>query len=91
MSRRTFCKILLVAIAIFAISVLSGVLSAQGRSDQAFERVKEVQAKHTARLMKIKGVVGTAIGLDGKNQRKLVLFRLGSWKNTDLICHWEPT
>ncbi|MHC4337643.1 MAG: Nal1-like putative serine protease, partial [Planctomycetota bacterium] len=40
------------------------VLSAQGGKDAAFERVKEVQAKHTTRLMKIKGVVGTAIGLD---------------------------
>ena len=71
MSRRIFFRVLLVAVAIFAISVLSGVLSAQGRSEQAFERVKEVQAKHTARLMKIKDVVGTAIGLDEKNQPEL--------------------
>lgn len=71
MSRRNFFRVLLVAVAIFAISVLSGVLSAQGRSDAAFERVKEVQERHTARLMKIKDVVGTAIGLDGKNQPEL--------------------
>lgn len=71
MSRRIFFRVLLVAVAIFAISVLSGVLSAQGRSDAAFERVKEVQERHTARLMKIKDVVGTAIGLDGKNQPEL--------------------
>lgn len=79
MSRRIFFRVLLVAVAIFAISVLSGVLSAQGRSEQAFERVKEVQAKHTARLMKIKDVVGTAIGLDGKNQPELKVLtaRLG--------------
>ena len=71
MSRRIFFKVLLVAIAILTVSVLSGILSAQGHSDAAFERVKEVQEKHTARLMKIKGVVGTAIGLDGKNQLEL--------------------
>ena len=68
MSRRIFCKVLLAAVAIFTISVLSGVLAAQGRSDAAFERVKEVQKKHTAGLMKIKGVVGTAIGLDENNK-----------------------
>jgi len=71
MSRRTFFKVLLVAIAIFAISVLTGVLSAQGRSDQAFERVKEVQEKHTARLMKIKGVVGTAVGFNQNDQAEV--------------------
>ena len=68
MSRRTFFKVLLVAVAILGLLVLSDVLSAQGGKDAAFERVKEVQAKHTARLMKIKGVVGTAIGLDKNNQ-----------------------
>lgn len=68
MSRRIFCKVLLVAVTIFGLLVLSDVLSAQGRSDAAFGRVKEVQKKHTGRLMKIKGVVGTAIGLDENNQ-----------------------
>ncbi len=68
MSRRTFFKVLLVAVAILGLLVLSDVLSAQGGKDAAFERVKEVQAKHTARLMKIKGVVGTAIGLDENNK-----------------------
>jgi hypothetical protein len=68
MSRRLFCKVLLVVLAIFTVSVLSGVLSAQGRSDRAFERVREVQERNTARLMKIKGVVGTAIGRDESNK-----------------------
>ena len=71
MSRRIFCRVLLVAVAFFGLLVLSNILSAQGSRDTAFERVKEVQAKHTARLMKIKDVVGTAIGLDGKNQPEL--------------------
>ena len=68
MTRRIFCKVLLVVVAIFGLLVLSGVLSAQGRSDWAFEHVKDVQERHTDRLMAINGVVGTAIGL-GQNER----------------------
>ncbi|MCK4291859.1 MAG: hypothetical protein KAY65_01575 [Planctomycetes bacterium] len=67
MTRRIFCKILLVVVAILGLFVLSGVLSAQGNRDTAFERVKAVQEGHTNRLMAIKGVVGTAVGLDGSN------------------------
>ncbi len=65
MSRRILCKILLVVVAILGLFVLSGVLSAQGNSETAFERVRAVQERHTNSLMAIKGVVGTAIGLDG--------------------------
>jgi len=64
MSRRIFCKVLLVAVAVFSLLVLSSVLSAQGRSDEAFERVREVQERHTDALMARPGVVGTAVGLD---------------------------
>jgi len=46
--------------------VFSGIVSAQGNSANAFERVKEVQERHTDRLMEQDGVVGTAIGLDEK-------------------------
>lgn len=53
---------------IASLLVLSGVLSAQGRSEEAFERVKEVQEAHTERLMAKDGVVGTAVGLDQDNQ-----------------------
>lgn len=68
MSRRIFCKVVLaVVVAVFGLSVFSGVLSAQGRSDEAFERVIEVQERHTERLMALKGVVGTAVGLDRNN------------------------
>ncbi len=68
MSRRFFCRVLLVVVSVFAVLVLSGILSAQGNSGNAFERVKEVQEKHTAKLMAIKGVVGTAIGCDPQEQ-----------------------
>ena len=64
MTRRIFCKVLLVVVAIFGLLVLSGVLMAQGRSEDAFERVREVQERNTNWLMAIDGVVGTAIGFN---------------------------
>ena len=74
MTRRLFSKILLVVVSIFGLLVLAGVLSAQGRSEDAFERVKQVQERHTDRLMAIDGVVGTAVGLgDGAGHAVLVL------------------
>ncbi|MFH1718117.1 MAG: MG2 domain-containing protein [Planctomycetota bacterium] len=64
MTRRIFCKILLVVVAVFALLALPGVVQAQGRSDEALERAKEAQEKHTDELMARPGVVGTAVGLD---------------------------
>ncbi len=46
---------------------LSGVVSAQGQSQAAFERVREVQERHTAELMAKPGVAGTAVGLSESN------------------------
>ena len=66
MSRRVFFKLLLVAVVLFW--SLSGVLLAQGRSKEAFQRVKEVQERHTLALMAKDGVEGTAVGLDEKDQ-----------------------
>jgi hypothetical protein len=43
---------------------LSGVLSAQGNSENAFERVREVQERNTERMLAKPGVVGTAVGMD---------------------------
>ena len=51
MSRRLFCKLLLAVVAVFGLLVMSGVLLAQGRSADAFERVKYVQERNTDRLM----------------------------------------
>jgi hypothetical protein len=53
--------------------VLSGVSSAQGNSDSAFARVKEVQERHTEKLMAKEGVVGTAVGLNDKGQPAVVV------------------
>jgi hypothetical protein len=65
MKRRTFCKVLLVVVAAAGLLAFSGVLLAQGRSEDAFDRVREVQERHTEVLMARPGVVGTAVGLNG--------------------------
>jgi hypothetical protein len=71
---KIFYKILLVVVVAVAVLFLSGILSAQGNSGNAFERVKEVQEKHTARLMAIKGVVGTAVGVDTEDNPNIKVF-----------------
>jgi len=74
MNRRVFSKILLAVMAILALFFFSRGLLGQGRSEDAFERVKEVQEKHTDQLMAIEGVVGTAVGLgEGTGHAVLVL------------------
>ena len=50
------------AIVAFCLLAFSGGLFAQGNREAAFERVREVQERHTDRLMAKAGVVGTAIG-----------------------------
>jgi hypothetical protein len=75
MKRRIFCKVLLVAVAIFGLFVLSGVLLAQGSSEDAFDRVRDVQERNTDWLMAIDGVEGTAIGL-GQGAQPVVLVLL---------------
>ena len=74
MLRRFFCKIVLIAIVVCGLLALSGVLLAQGRSEDAFERVKEVQERHTDRLMAIEDVEGTAVGLDQNGQHQVRVF-----------------
>ncbi|MHC4425382.1 MAG: chymotrypsin family serine protease [Planctomycetota bacterium] len=75
MARQIFYRILLVVVAVLCLLVLSGVLWAQGRSEDAFARVKEVQERHTDSLLAIDGVVGTAVGL-GQGARPVVLVLL---------------
>ncbi|MBC8217464.1 MAG: Ig-like domain-containing protein [Planctomycetes bacterium] len=76
MTRRIFCRILLVVVAILGLFVLSSV-AARGNRDTAFERVKAVQEAHTNRLMAIKDVEGTAIGLDRNDQPAVKVFTAG--------------
>jgi len=77
MLRRVFCKLLLVAIAIFSLMALSSAVMAQGRSADALERVKEVQELHTERLMALKGVEGTAIGYNQNDRLAVKVFTAG--------------
>jgi len=74
MTRQIFCKALLVVVVIFGLFVSSGVLSAQGNSDWAFDRVREVQGKHTDLLMAMDGVEGTAIGLNQNDRLAIKVF-----------------
>ena len=74
MTRRFFSKVLLVVVAVFGLLVLSSMLSAQGRSQDAFERVREVQERHTDRLMAIDGVEGTAVGVDDSDRPAVKVF-----------------
>jgi hypothetical protein len=74
MSIKFFYKVLLVAVVAIVILVLSGVLSAQGQRGSTYERAREVQEKHTSRLMAIKGVVGTAVGPSEDNQHEVKVF-----------------
>lgn len=75
MTRRFFCKVLLVAVAVFGLLALSGVLLAQGRSEEALEHARAVQERHTNALMAKPGVVGTAVGL-GQSTQPVVLVLL---------------
>jgi hypothetical protein len=55
---------------------------AQGRSEDAFDRVRDVQERNTDWLMAIDGVVGTAIGLgQGAQPVVLVLLEHGGVRN----------
>lgn len=64
---------LIVALSVLCLLVLCTGAWGQGRSDQAFERVREVQARHTEALMERPGVVGTAVGLNGAGDRALLI------------------
>ena len=74
MMRRLFCRALLVIATIFVILMFSGLMSAHGNSDNAFEHVKQVQEKHTAKLLALKGVVGTAVGVDTEENPNIKVF-----------------
>jgi len=77
MTRRIFCRVLLVVVAVFGLLALSGVLLAQGNRDWVFEHVKYVQEANTARLMAMDGVEGTAIGLNENGRLAIKVFTAG--------------
>jgi hypothetical protein len=73
MSGKKLSQTLLATVIGVCLLAFTGVLSAQGNSGDAFERVKEVQERHTARLMAQKGVVGTAVGLNDNGQHVVLI------------------
>lgn len=75
MSRRIFCRIALIVLVVWGFLAFSGVLFAQGRSEDALTRAIEVQERHTDELMAKPGVVGTAIG-EGQGARPVILVLL---------------
>ncbi len=75
MSRRKWFQMLVVTVVTACLLVFSGLASAQGNRDNALERVKEVQERHTNELMAKAGVVGTAVG-DNDAGRNAVLVLL---------------
>jgi hypothetical protein len=79
MSKREWFQVCVAAVITACLPALSGISSAQGNSANAFERVKEVQERHTEKLMEQDGVVGTAIGLgeQGENAVLILLDRPG--------------
>lgn len=76
MSRRNWLQVLIATIVTAFLLVWPGITSAQGNSDNAFERVKEVQERHTEELMAKAGVVGTAVGLNEQQSEHVVLVLL---------------
>ena len=83
MPRRRLFQMFLAAVATICMFVVSGVVSAQGNSDAAFARVKEVQERHTNELMAKPGVAGTAIG-PGQSAQPVVLVLLEHGGVSDL-------
>jgi hypothetical protein len=75
MKQRRGFPIFALVVAAVCVSIVSGVVSAQGPSGAAFERVKEVQEQHTERMLAKPGVAGTAVGLDDSG-RYVVLILL---------------
>lgn len=78
MSKRILLNLLFVIFAIFSLLIPLDSVFAQGLSADAFERVREVQEKHTNNFMAKPGVVGTAIGLgQGAQPVMLILLEYG--------------
>jgi hypothetical protein len=73
MTRRRFFQAFAAAMVAVCLLALPGALWAQGNRDSAFERVLEVQQRHTDQMMAVQGVVGTAVGLDERGRHALLV------------------
>lgn len=74
MSRREWYQAFWVGIAALCALILPAVSSGQDRRQQAFERIREIQERHTERLMARAGVVGTALGVNERGSDAVFVF-----------------
>ncbi|MEJ2647594.1 MAG: hypothetical protein P8016_04190, partial [Sedimentisphaerales bacterium] len=74
MGKRLFTRLSLALVIIVALLVFASSIFAQGRSSQAFDRVRAVKERNLARFLSLQGVEGVAIGLDKNNQTVLKVF-----------------
>lgn len=74
MSIRFFNKLILVIAAVFSLLALSGVALGQGKSDEALQRVIDIQEKYTSALMAREGIEGTGVGFDDDGQPAIKVF-----------------
>jgi hypothetical protein len=88
MTRRRWFRGFMTVLVAACMLALSGVLSAQGNSENAFERVKEVQERNTERMLAKPGVVGTAVGMDEEG-RHVVLILLERGNVPDIPADLE--
>jgi hypothetical protein len=77
MSRQGLSQSSWVATVILCTLILPTVSWGQGRSQQAFERIREIQERHTERLMARPGVVGTAVGVNHSGSDAVLVFLEG--------------
>lgn len=73
MSTRRWVQVLAVAVVTVSVLLFPETASAQGNRDSAFEHVKQVQERNTARLMAKQGIVGTAIGVDYRGEHAILV------------------
>jgi hypothetical protein len=74
MSRRGSFHVFWITIVALFVLALPAASSGQDRSRDAFERFREIQERHTERLMARAGVVGTAVGLNERGGNAILVF-----------------
>lgn len=73
MSRRRWLQLFLATAVTTCLLVFSGVVSAQGNSNNTFDQVKAVQERHTDALLANDGVAGTAVGFNDQGQQAVLV------------------
>jgi hypothetical protein len=74
MSKRFFNKLILVIVAVLSLLFFSGVVLGQGKSNEALERVVDIQEKYTGALMARDGIEGTGVGFDDNGEPTIKIY-----------------